>query len=438
MIASLISILIVLIVLSAAFSASETVLFSLTPLQINRIGERNAETGRKISSWLEAPAGVLATILAGNTFVNFAIAALGYRLFLLIAPERAAAYSITVFTFVLLLFGEIIPKQLAIRKAESLAPVCAGLLSFAMPFLKPVSAIMLLSTKVFKNLLTRERRTLSDDELRTVMGAAAASGVIGQESVSMTDGILRLSDLAASDEMTPRVDMLGIEESASDAEKHSIITNSPYPFIPVYRKTPDAITALLDVKKYLLDPEHSLEDASQEPLFVPENARLDDLLEIFTRSGRHIAVVADEYGGTAGLITRGDIVELIAEPVSEAGDPDFPESIRETAPGEWLCSGLVSLEELNRELDLDLEADDADRLSGWMMFHAGRLPHVGQVVSAQGIEAFVESRRNRRILTVRIKKTAPAEDAEAAAEAVEDAVIDEPVEGDAAEANGDE
>lgn len=217
----------------------------------------------------------------------------------------------------------------------------------------------------------------------------------------MVEGVLRLSGLHASDEMTPRVDMIAVEESEPDSVKVRTALESPYPFIPVYRKTPDAVVGFIDVKKLALDPCHSPAAALFEPLFVPENAELDDVLATFRREGRLIAVVLDEYGGTAGLITRGDILELIADPVDDSGAPKV-EPIVPDGPGAWTCDGTVSLEELNNELGLELSADDADRLSGWILFYAGRLPRTGESVTAQGVTATVTSRRNRRILKVRL------------------------------------
>lgn len=397
----LLPILVALFALSAFFSASETVLFSLSPLQLRRIAEKSPSVGSRISGWLADPSRILSTILAGNTLVNFAIATCGYLAFLRVAPGCAETVSAVVFTLLLLVFGEIVPKQYAMRKAEMLAPFVTRALEFWYVALWPASRVMALSSRAFKDLLQRERRALSDDELRAVVQSVAASGAIDEEEASMVEGVLRLSGLYASDEMTPRVDMVAVEESAPDHEKVRTALGSPYPFIPVYRKTPDAIIGFIDVKKLALDPVHDPAAAQFEPLFVPENVELDDLLATFRREGRSIAVVLDEYGGTAGLITRGDILELIADPVDDSGAPKV-EPIVPDGPGAWICDGTVSLEELNNELGLELSADDADRLSGWILFYAGRLPHAGETVTAQGVSATVATRRNRRILKVRL------------------------------------
>ena len=397
----LLPILVVLFALSAFFSASETVLFSLSPLQLKRIAAKKPAVGSRITRWLADPSRILSTILAGNTLVNFAIATCGYLIFFRLAPSCAEMASIVVFTLLLLVFGEIIPKQYAMRNAERLAPAVARALGIWYVALWPASRVMAISSRVFKDLLQRERRALSDDELRALVKSVAASGVIDEEEASMVEGVLRLSGLHASDEMTPRVDMIAVEESEPDAVKVRTALESPYPFIPVYRKTPDAIVGFIDVKKLALDPGHNPSAAVFEPLFVPENVELDDLLATFRREGKSIAVVLDEYGGTAGLITRGDILELIADPVDDSGAPKV-EPIVPDGPGAWICDGTVSLEELNNELGLELSADDADRLSGWILFYAGRIPRTGETVTAQGVSATVASRRNRRILKVRL------------------------------------
>jgi putative hemolysin len=176
-------------------------------------------------------------------------------------------------------------------------------------------------------------------------------------------------------------------------------------------RTPDAIEGFLDTVQFLLDPAHDARKATRQALFVPENVSLDDLLVTFQRSGRHIACVLDEYGGTAGLITRGDILELITDPVTPDAEEDGS-PIRRVAPDVWLMEGTVSLEEVNHELDLNLEADDADRIAGWVTFHAGRLLQAGQSVLAQGCRVTVRRMRKRRIDAVQLEVLErPEEDA---------------------------
>ena len=307
--------LFVLFVFSAFFSASETVLFSLTPLQVRRLKDRRPAVGARIAKWQEDPSRVLSTILAGNTFVNFAIADIGYLLIEQTGSRYAEVVSVSLFTLLLLMFGEIVPKQFALRHAERLAPWCAGALRAFLVLLTPFSRLMVAGSRVFGNLLTRERRALSDDEMRTIVKSAAASGELDSEEASMVEGVMRLPDLYAHNEMTPRVHLVGVEASLPDAEKIAAAEASDYPYLPVYRRDMDHVEGFLDTERLLADPSRRVDDAVERPLRVSEHEGLDDLLVKFMKTGRKIALVTDRWGGTAGIITRGDILELIVKPV---------------------------------------------------------------------------------------------------------------------------
>ena len=321
-VALFISALFVLFVLSAFFSASETVLFSLTPLQVRRLKDRHPSIGARIAGWLQDPSGVLSTILAGNTLVNFAIAGIGYLLLERTAPRYADAVSVPLYTLLLLLFGEIAPKQFALRHAERLAPMCAGALKVFLCVLSPFSRLMVAGSRVFGNLLTRERMALSDDEMRTIVESAAASGELDSEEASMVEGVMRLPDLYALNEMTPRVHLVGVEASLPDAEKVAAAEASEYPYLPVYRRDMDHVEGFLDTERLRSDPARRVCDAVERPLRVSEHEGLDDLLVKFMKTGRKIALVTDRWGGTAGVITRGDILELIVKPVVDDDEED--------------------------------------------------------------------------------------------------------------------
>jgi CBS domain containing-hemolysin-like protein len=394
--------LLVLISLSAFFSGSETVLFSLSPIQMQRIRNRNPVAGARLETLLSDPSMILSTILVGNTLLNFAIASLGYLLIDALVPSWGEALAIPVMTLLLLLFGDVTPKRVAIYHAEKLAPVCSWLLLFWLWLLRPFNLVLTSGSRVFKKALRRERRALSNDELRTVVEVGEEQGVLDAEEASMVDGIMRLSELKASDEMTPRVDMVGLDLDTPLAAQLEVARKSRFRYLPVYVRTPDAIEGFVNTAQFLLGAANDVRKATSPALFVPENVSLDDLLITFQRSGKHIACVLDEYGGTAGLITRGDILDLIAAPVAKRGEVDRPE-IRKLGEEVWLIDGTVSLDELNRQLDLALEADDADRIAGWITFHAGRLPQAGQSVEAQGCRATVRRMLKRRIDVIQLE-----------------------------------
>ena len=397
-----------LLALSAFFSSSETVLFSLTSSQRARIRERSAKADARIGRCLSDKSVLFSTLLIGNTFVNFIISTLGYCLFDNLEFAGSGLLALPVMTMLLLIFGEITPKRLALRYAEQIAPACARLLWFWRTILSPLNVILRFTSRAFAPALERERRALSDNELVSVMESAAEHGEVKVADAQMVEGVLRLSELCANDEMTPRVDIVGYDIDLDDAARNAALAGTHHRYLPVFRRTPDAIEGVIDRQTGTID----------DALFVPETVTLDDLLETFAKSRKPLAVVLDEYGGTAGIITPNDVLELIVGP-GVFGDPDQEPSIICQGPNVWEIDARASLDEINRALDIELEAEDADRLSGWVQFHAERIPHIGQEIEADGCRATVLKRRHRRVTLVRLevlKRAAAETDEEIVAE----------------------
>lgn len=387
----MIVVLALLFLLSAFFSSAETVLLSLTGAQRARIKARNAAADRRIANCLSDKALLFSTLLVGNTFVNFAIAALGYRILSEHLPS-GGWLAVPVMTVLLLFLGEITPKRLALLLTEEIAPAYASLLLFWRAVLTPFNVILRFTSRAFAPALARERRALSDDELVSVLDSAAEHGDVSQRDADMIEGVLRLSELSANDEMTPRVDIEGYDIDLPEETRRNALTRAQHRYLPVFRRTPDAIEGVIDRET------GEIEDA----VFVPETVTLDDLLVTFARSRKPLAVVLDEYGGTAGIISPDDILELIVGPAAFGNPGSEPQIVRK-APNVWEIDARASLDEINRTLDVELDAEDADRLSGWVQFHAERLPHVGQEIEADGCRATVLKCRHRRVTLVRLE-----------------------------------
>ena len=384
--------LVALFLLSAFFSGAETILFSLTDAQRARIRAKDATADGLIQRCVGDSAMLLSTLIVGNTLVNFAIATLGYRLFDRAFPTWGGLLAVPSMTLFLLLFGEITPKRLALRYAESLAPRCARLLLFWRTLLTPFNVAFRFSSRAFATALTRERRALSDAELVSVLESAAERGEFAADDAEMIEGVLRLSELHANDEMTPRVDIVGYDSDYPENVRNERLLTVRHRYLPVYRRTPDAIEGIID----------TLTGEIEDALFVPEQVTLDDLLVTFRKSKKPMAIVTDEYGGTAGLITLNDIMEIILGP-GVFGRTDEEPAIVKTGRSAWTIDGRASLDEINRELGVELEAEDADRLSGWVAFHAERIPHVGQQIEAQGCRATILKRRKHRVTSVKLE-----------------------------------
>ena len=399
------SFLLLLFLLSAFFSSAETAFFSLNAIQVQRLKGYNRQRGAWIAAQLNQPARLLSTLLIGNTLCNITISGLGYLLIAAIPGlnRYSAAISIPVVTILLLVFGEVAPKRYAIANAERLVARFTPLLRFWMVALRPLSLLLGLLSRGARQSFRPERRSLSDEELLTAVSLGAESGALDEEERSMVDGIMRLSEMSASDVMIPRVDIDAIDLEDSHAEHLALAQRVTHHYLPVYRGTPDAIEGFLDVPRFLLDPEHNLRRATAAALFVPETVTLDDLLITLQRNRLHIACVLDEYGGTAGLISRGDILEMITGEIQLDTESEPPE-IEALAANRWLIDGNTSLDEINHELDLELEADGADRIAGWVTAMAGRFLRAGEAVEAQGCRVQVRRLRKLRIEQVILER----------------------------------
>jgi putative hemolysin len=395
--------LLLLFVLSAFFSSSETALFSLNPIQIRRLRGRHPHAADTIEGLLHRPTRLLSTILIGNTLVNVTAAGLGFVVAEQMLPHYAEAVSIITLTLFLLVFGEVAPKRAAMVHAEKIAVIYAPILRVLLYLTTPLRLVLERVSALFGPNEVPTERTLSEDEFLSVVETGEEAGILDEEERTMVDGIVGMEETQASDIMTPRVDLVGIDMEDTPAEQDHIARSVTYRYLPLYRKTLDHVEGFLDVLKFLVSDGHDISKATLPAAFVPETAPLDNLLREFQSEARRVAIVSDEFGGTAGLLTRGDILEEIVEDV----DDEFDErklSIQQTENNNWLIDGSTSLEDINYELELELEAEGADRIAGWVLDQMERIPRTGDVITAQGCRVRVQRVRHQRITLVSLHK----------------------------------
>ncbi len=393
----------VLLLLSAFFSSAETALFSLSPMQIHRLRRYHPKATKQLEELLAAPADLLASILIGNTIVNVAAADLGFILAEQLFPSYGEMIAIPSVTVFLVIFGELAPKRLGLRKPDSLALLYLPALIFLIKICAPLHILLEKITHSFQSHFTPRRSALTKAELLTVVDVGHEEGVINKEERAMVDGIIRLEKLQAKDVMTPRVDLISLDIEDDPATFANICRKARFRFLPVCIGDLDHVKGFLDVAKYLMDPGKDVSASLHPHFYVPDTATLDTLLTMFQQQSRRLAIVIDEYGGTAGLITIGDILDEIAEFTSEQPDGQSP-NIEPIGENRWQVAGSTSLEEINYELNLTLDVDGADRIAGWVTAHARRFPKTGDVISAQKCRATVLQMRKHRITRVLIEK----------------------------------
>ncbi len=387
---------------SAFFSSSEASFFSLNPLQVRRLIQRNPQGGKRVHDILSNPTRLLSTILIGNTIVNVAISAVGFDLARRLVPDFGATIAIPVVTVLLVLFGEAGPKRLGLRKPEGLATRHSRLLAALVLVFKPLRLLLEKLTKTFESMFRPRGHGLSEDEFKTVLEIGNEEGILNADELAMIKSIIQLEDMTASDVMTPHVDIIGIDLDEDPADFVKQVQSARRNFLPLYRGELENVEGFLNTRRFLLDPEHRIDLAREEAFFVPETAPLNRLLLQFQNEQRRIAVVVDEYGGVAGVITRGDILEEITGEIYQELNRPRP-LFQPAGPRRWLMDANFSLEELNRKLGLQLDAEGADRLAGWIAHHLGHMPEKDDIVEAQGVRVTVLQTQRLRVTLAQIE-----------------------------------
>lgn len=403
-------ILALLLAASGFCSSSETVFFSLNPIDIRRLGEKQPALARRLRALLAEPTSLLSTVLVLNTIVNIAATTLAYRVAVGLYQDRAEQLTIPAMTVALLIFGEYGPKRAALLFTAPLARAYAPVLAFLIPATRPFRAVLEWIPRRFDRYFRAGGRGLSGEELRTIIELSGEEGLMDAEELAMVKAIIDLERMKAADVMTPRVNLRALDLDDPPAVLRDSVMDSPVKYLLLYRGNLDKVEGFLDVRKYLLDPEHRIETARIPPLFVPEAAPLNRLLAQFQRDRTRVAVVVDEYGGTAGVVTRGDILEEITGDVYDELSRPRP-VFQEAGPHRWIVDPMFSLDDLNRKLRLNLDAPGADRLSGWISHYLGRLPQPNESVEAQGVRVTALKTEKVRVTLAQIEKIAGREEA---------------------------
>ena len=393
--------LILLLCFSAFFSSAESALFSLDPVQVHRIRAKHPQAGARIERALSMPTRLLSMILIGNTLINVAAASLGYATLERLLPARGIVVAIPGMTVLLLVFGEISPKRLALHVPEQLSILCSRPIAFFMRAMAPATYALGWIASLLKRWLT-PTPAFTEAEFRTAMDESEERGVIDPEERSIVEGIIRIEGLTAGDVMTPRIDLVAIDETDSLSEIADIARKSRFRILPVYRETQDHIQGFLDVPRFLIAGGGDLDAAVLPPVFVPHATPLNKLMVMFQTRRRRAACVVDEFGGTAGIVTEGDVMEEILEGTRPA--PSGRVGIEPAGDARWHVGGDMSLEEINAELGFHLAAENATRIGGWVSAHLKRVPRRGDVVSAQGCRVVVLGVRQRRVTHVMLQR----------------------------------
>src|SRR5438128_6583819 len=399
----------VLIFWSGLFSGLETALFSLKSHQLRRLEEHHPSLTKFFQAFRENPRRVLNVLLLGDGLVKVPLVVL--CLFLLWEGPLAARVpqwlaAIAIFAIVVLLC-DLIPKLVALSAPYRLSTVGAFTLKASMPLLDRAGrALENISTFVV-DLLTplhlRTRTRLSDEELETLVEIGEEEGTLQEAEGEMIQEIIKLGDKTAKDCMTPRVDTFALPDDLTNEEAIARLKEKRHRRVPVYAETPDQIAGIIDVKMFLLNPSEHYTEKLIAPSFVPETMRALELLKLFLTHPQGMAIVVDEYGGTEGIITTGDIVEDILSDALPRSDVDL--YIEPVENGKFLVSGNARLDDLREYLGFRIDAEGIDTIGGFVFTQLGYLPPSGTKLEIPRLAITVRRAGRKRIEEVLLEKT---------------------------------
>lgn len=404
------TILFVLVVLSAFFSGSETALTAISPGKVRNMLSKNVSGARHVNFLKSNPIELLVTILVGNNLVNIGASAYATLIFTNLFGSSGVGIATGVMTFFILIFGEILPKSFASKYSWQIARIAGPFLYYLRLALYPLIKIMARFVKSFikKKENEEEKLTITEDELKALVSIGAEEGAINKREQEMIENILEFNDTKASDVMTPRVKIEGVDEEMTIQEALDFAVESGHTRYPVYKVNLDNIVASVSIKQLLQlrknhSPNKKLKDLSLKPmLMIPNFKKIHTLFREFQKSRQHIAVVLDEHGGTSGIVTLEDMLEEIVGDIVDEHEVDTG-YIEKVKKNEFLVSGEATLEDITEALGIELPEAYYRSINYLILKTLSRFPHKDEVIDYPQCEIKVVQKNKKKIEKVLIK-----------------------------------
>jgi putative hemolysin len=409
-------VLVILAAVSAFISGIETALFSIKDWRLHHWRKKDPKGVDQYEKMMKKPREVLSVIVLVDTLANILL------ILLTVAIARSIAIPVpywvkTLFLFALIVIVcDLVPKVLALRDPFRFARQAVMLLQVLLPIFGPVSRISQRASEVIASFFLPAKpervEQFDDDELIALVELSAEQGQLRADEQEMIEAIIKLGNKSVKDCMTPRVDAFFIDDASTNEEVIQQLRIKRRARVPVFGESPDEILGILDVKAFLADPSEHYTEKLGVPSFVPETMRAVDLLRAFLKHPQRLAIVIDEFGGTEGVVTLGDILDEILAEVAPRGD-EGP-YLEELGNGNWLACGSVRLEDLEEALHLDFDTAEFDTLNGLIFNRLGYVPRAGEKVQVPPLDLEVRESTRRRVVEVTLRRLEKKETAKAA------------------------
>lgn len=404
-------ILVVLILFSAFFSASETALTSISKGRVHALLKNKTKGAARLQKLKSNPGRLLATILIGNNFVNVAAASIATVLFTDLYGENGVGIAMGVMTALILIFGEITPKSISIRYSEKLSLLFAPIIILIQYILFPLIWIMEHMVKAQSRMMGNKpaEKSITEDELIALASIGAEEGSIQQQEKELIENVLEFNDIEVQEIMTPRTQIDCLEDTIRIREAAHFMNECGHTKIPVYRETIDNIVGIISVREimeYVAEKQEDtiLRDISlRKPYAIPTSKRINVLLKELQRKRQNMAIVIDDHGGTAGLVTIEDILEEIVGEIIDEHDQE-EELIKILDQNTILVQGKTPLYRINEALNIELLMEDYKPVSSLIFKKLKRIPSQGEKFDLENLTFRIEKIVRNRIEQVRIEK----------------------------------
>jgi putative hemolysin len=401
----------ILILLAAFFSSAESAFSSVNKLRIKTLADEGNNKALKVYDLLEQPSRLLSSVLIANIILVVAAATLTTVFAIEYLGSSYIVLSLIVLTILVLIIGEITPKFIANAFPENIAMAYVNIIFLFTKIMAPFSYVFNGTArgllKLFKVDLEKETFTITEDELLTIVDASHEEGIIESEERRMITNVVDFGDSVTKDVMVPRADIIFGSDTMSYEELVDIFSIYKYTRIPIYSDSRDNVVGILNLKDLFFnvkDPsEFSIEEVMREPYFTYEYKRTFELFHEMKTNSIAIAIVLDEYGETAGLVTLEDLIEEIVGEIRDEYDEDEEDAIQVIGEDEYLIDGSTNVDEINEALGIDLEPLEYENIAGHMIYLFDHLPEEGETVVEQNILLTVDTIDKNRIEKIRLK-----------------------------------
>lgn len=385
------------LICSAFFSSAETAFSGANMIRIKNYAEEKKKGARRALYIMEHYDKTLSTILVGNNFVNIASTTICAYIFgkFILNPTLANVLNTVVMTIIILIFGEILPKSIAKANPEKHALKFSGILFFLMKVLTPITFFFGLMQRAATRKSKTNEPTVTEDELESIIDTMEEEGVLDSDNANLIQGVLDMGERTVYDIMTPRVDMIAIDKTATFDEVKAVFEESQFSRIPVYFEDKDTIIGLLNQKDFMIqmlkNKEFNLSEIMTKPLFVTEPMKVDDLIRKMQKEKKHLAIVLDEYGGTSGLVTMEDALEEMVGEIYDEHDEVETSPIVKNGENAFKVDPEITIEDLFEYLEIEhLPESDYSSVGGMLYEMSESLPVVGQTFELKAIDDILD------------------------------------------------